>query len=66
MTILCADCHQILHEAPYLSFDGRRPLCAICLLEDARLGVRPVDLPPDKQKDAEVWILERMFTKSGA
>jgi len=63
MTI-CADCQAALQEPAYLSLDGQRALCAICLLADARRSVRA--RPPDPHHDAEVWILEELYARSAA
>lgn len=63
---LCADCAWPLPDPVYLSLDGRRLLCASCLLTDARRGVHRIPAVPDRHQAAEVWILEQLYTRSAA
>jgi hypothetical protein len=51
----CADCGLVIDSA-YLSAFFARPLCAICYREETNRSKR----------DAEIWILEQMFTRSAA
>jgi len=51
----CADCGDVIDSA-YLSVYFARPLCAGCYREETYRSKR----------EAEVWILEQMFTRSAA
>ncbi len=53
---VCADCGLVLPTLAYLSSYGDRWLCLVCYRE-------AVNHP---KQQAEVWLLERMFTRSAA
>jgi hypothetical protein len=51
----CADCGEVF-EIACLTFCAARLLCAVCLHEELNT----------LKKDAEVWLLERMYVGSSA
>ena len=54
--IPCADCEAPMREVEQWSFYFERPLCAPCYRRELRRS----------KKDAEIWVLEQLYTRSVA
>jgi hypothetical protein len=52
----CADCAVSMIDVARWSFYFERPLCALCYRAEQRRT----------KKDAEIWVLERLYTRSAA